>query len=94
MIFFKLLPIKTDATHETFPYLKMKPTHLKTNPPLKSEAPFKEMIPRKNPEKSETVINTWVSGIKQHWKKMAEITQEHDFLTWGIQTFVRKVKHC
>ena len=23
---------------------------------------------------------------------MAEITQEHDFLTWGIQTFVRKVK--
>ena len=23
---------------------------------------------------------------------MAEIPQEHDFLTWGIQTFVRKVK--
>ena len=23
---------------------------------------------------------------------MAEIPQEHDFLIWGIQTFVRKVK--
>ena len=23
---------------------------------------------------------------------MAEIPQEHDFLTWGIQPFVRKVK--
>ena len=23
---------------------------------------------------------------------MAEIPQEHDFLTWDIQTFVRKVK--
>ena len=23
---------------------------------------------------------------------MAEILQEHDFLTWDIQTFVRKVK--
>ena len=25
---------------------------------------------------------------------MAEIPQEHGFLTWGIQTFVRKVKQC
>ena len=50
------------------------------------------MIPRKNPEKSETVINTCVSTIKKHWKKMAEIPQERDFLTWGIQPFVRKVK--
>ena len=23
---------------------------------------------------------------------MAKIPQKHDFLTWGIQTFVRKVK--
>ena len=50
------------------------------------------MIPRKNHEKLETVINTCISIIKQHWKKMAEIPQEHDFLTWSIQTFVRRVK--
>ena len=25
---------------------------------------------------------------------MAEISQEHDFLTCGIQIFVRKVKQC
>ena len=51
------------------------------------------MIPRKNnPKKSETVINTCVSLIKQHWKKMAEIPQKHDFLTWSIQNFIRKVK--
>ena len=61
-------------------------------PPLKSEAPFQEMIPRKNHEKLETVINICISIIKQHWKKMAEIPQEHDFLTWSIQTFVRRVK--
>ena len=42
-----------------------------TNPPLKSEAPFQEMIPRKKPQ--QTVINTCVSIMKQHWKKMAEI---------------------
>ena len=29
-------------------YLKMKPLHLKNNPPLKREAPFHEMIPRKS----------------------------------------------
>ena len=40
----------------------------------------------------ETVINTYVSLIKQHWKKMAEIPQECDFLTWSIQNFVRKEK--
>ena len=25
---------------------------------------------------------------------MAEITQEHDFLTWSIQNFVTEVKQC
>ena len=35
-------------------------------------------------------INTRVSN--KAGKKMAEIPQKHDFLTWGIQTFVRKVK--
>ena len=75
-------------------HLKMKPPpHVKNNPsPLKSEAPSQEMIPRKDSEKQETVINTCLSIIKQHWRKKAEIPQEHDFLTWGIQTFVRKVK--
>ena len=51
------------------------------------------MIPRKKIQKKwETIINTCVSFIKQHWKKMAEIPQKHDFLTWSIQNFVRKVK--
>ena len=50
------------------------------------------MIPRKKTKKLETAINTCVSIIKQHWKKMAEIPQECDFLTWTIQNFVRKVK--
>ena len=64
-----------------------------TNPQLKNEAPFQEVIPRtKKSEKSETAINTCVSLIKQHWKKLVEIPQKHDFLTWSIQIFLRKVK--
>ena len=47
-------------------------------------------IPKKTPEKSETVINTCLSIIKQHWKKVEEIPQKHDFLTWSIQDFVKK----
>ena len=60
------------------------PPNWKTTPPppLKSEAPFQEMTPRKKTEKSKTVINICVSIIKQHWKKMAEIPQEHDFLKY------------
>ena len=61
------------------PNLKMKPPQLKNNPPLKSEASFQEIIPRKNPETSETVINTCVSIIKQDWKKMVEIPQKCNF---------------
>ena len=60
--------------------------------PLKSKVPFQEMIPRKKPKKSEIVINTCISLIKQHRKKMAEIPQKRDYLTWSIQIFVRKVK--
>ena len=56
---------------------------------MKSEVPFHKMIPRKNPGKLETGINTCVSLMEQHGKK---IPQEHDFLTWSIQNFVRKVK--
>ena len=60
---------------------------------MKSKAPFQEIILRKRKQKKmETVINTYVSLIKQHWKKMAEIPQECDFLTWSIQNFVRKEK--
>ena len=72
--------------------MKPLPTEKQAPPPLKSEAPFLEMIPRKKKKNSETVINTCVSIIKQHWKKMAEISQELDFLTWIIKNFVRKVK--
>ena len=51
------------------PHLKMKPPPLKSKPPL----------PEKK-QKMETIINTCVSLIKQHWKKMAKIPQKHDFL--------------
>ena len=37
-------------------------------------------------------MNTCISIIKQHWKKIAEIQQEHDFLIWSIQNFVRALK--
>ena len=50
------------------------------------------MIPRKKTPKNLKLINTCVSLIKQHWQKMIEIPQKHDFLTWSIQNFVRKVK--
>ena len=51
--FFETLPIKTDAPHGAPSPLKNEALHLKNNPPpphppLKSEAPFQEMIPRKN----------------------------------------------
>ena len=59
---------------------------------MKSKASFQEIIPRKKKPKSETVINTCVSLIKQHWKKMTKIPQKRDFLTWSIQNFIRKVK--
>ena len=72
----------------------MKPA-LNWNPnpsPLKSKVAFQETIPRRKTQKSETVINTCVSLIKQHWKKVAEIPQKRNFLTWSIQNFVRRKK--
>ena len=55
--------------------------------------PSRILFLEQNPEKSETVINNnCVLLLKQHWKKMAEILQKRDFLTWSIQNFVRKVK--
>ena len=50
------------------------------------------MIPRKKPKRLETIINTCVSLIKQHWRKMLEVPQKRDFLTWSIQNFVGNVK--
>ena len=51
------------------------PSYLKVSP-----------LPRycSSKKKIETVIITCVSLIKQHWKKMAEIQQKCDFLTWSI----------
>ena len=45
-------------------------------PHAEVKPPFEEMIPGKK-----TVTNTCISLIKQHWKKVAEIPQKHDFLT-------------
>ena len=50
------------------------------------------MIPGKKTKKSETIVNTCVLLIKEHWKKMSEIPQKLDFITWSIQKFIRKVK--
>ena len=52
----------------------------------------RKLFLEKNPEKLETVINTCVSLIKQHWKKMAEIPHKRDFHTWSIQNFIIKVR--
>ena len=58
---------------------------VKTNGPLSSPPEKKN----EKLQKLETVINTCVSLIKQHWKQIAEIPQKRDFLT---SNFVRKVK--
>ena len=52
-------------------------------PSLKSKALFQEMIPRKKQKKSETAINSYVSLMKKHWKKMAEIPEKHDIFSPG-----------
>ena len=36
--------------------------------------------------------NENLNHLLQHWKKMTQIPQKHDFLTCNIQNFVRKVK--
>ena len=51
------------------------------------------MILEKNLEKSEkSLILVTVSLIKEHWKKVTDITQKRDFRTWSIHSFVEKVK--
>ena len=93
-IVFETHPIKTDAPppQRGIPHLKIKLRNWKTTLHCKAKPPSRKWFLEKNPEKSEAVINTCVSVIKQHWKKMAQIPQEHDFLTCSIQNFVRKVK--
>ena len=68
------------------------PTSEKQTPHWKVKPPSGKRFLEKIPQKSETVINTYVSIIKQHRKKMAGIPQESDFVTWSIQKFVRNVK--
>ena len=51
------------------------------------------MILEKNLEKSEkSLILVTVSLIKEHWKKVTDITQKRDFRAWSIHSFVEKVK--
>ena len=97
--FFENTPIKIDAPHgvllslenEALPCEKETP---QPSPlPLKSEAPFQIWFLEKILKKSKIVINTCLSVIKQHWRKMAEIPKESDFITWSIQNFVWKMKH-
>ena len=46
---------------------------------------FQEMIPRKKSKKLGTVINSFVSLIKQYWKNMAEIPQKCDFSLGAVK---------
>ena len=52
----------------------------------------KWVLEKKTLQKSQTDINTCVSLIKEHWKKMTEIPQKHDFLTSSIKNFSGKVE--
>ena len=67
--------------------------HLKMNPP----PPPSEKKTLSKPSSSklflEKIAENWkMFLIKQHWKRVKEIPQEHDFLTCSIQNLVRKVK--
>ena len=90
--FFENPLIKIDAPHSP-PHLTIKPPIWETTSPhWKVKPPSRKWFLEKIQKKSETVINTCTWIIKQHWKKIAEIPQESDFITWSIKNFVRKVK--
>ena len=92
-IFFETSPIKTNALHGAPPHLKIKAPNLRNNLPYwKVKSTSRIWFLEKYFEKSETVIDTCVSIIKQYWKKTAEIPQECDFITWSNRNFVQKVK--
>ena len=65
-----------------------------TSPHWKVKRPSRKLFLEQNPDNQKIgkLINTCVSLIKQHWKKMTEIPQKYDFLNWSIQNFARKVK--
>ena len=90
-IFLKILRKKTYFWHiiQGFPGEGI--FWMKTLPPLKHKAPSRKWFLERN-QKNLKLSNTCVSLIKQHWKMMIEIPQKHDFLTWSIRNFVRKVK--
>ena len=89
--FKKQKPIKNDALpHEALPLLKNKISLTdKQTPSIVKWGPHSRKWFLKKPWKIRNCHNTCVSIIKQHWKKMAEIQQKHDFLTWNIQNFAR-----
>ena len=78
LIFFKTLPISK----------LMRPMG---HPPIKNEATFQKMIPRKKNSKNLKLSLILVFHSKTTLEK-EEIPQKHDFLTWSIQNFLRKVK--
>ena len=74
--------MKYDAPHQSWCPLWHSPT-------LKIKHSSRKRFLEK---KSETVINTCLSLIKHHWKKMVEIPQKLDFFIGNIHNFKRKVK--
>ena len=74
--------IKADAHHSPpSPFLKMK----SPLPKWKVKAHFQEMILTKKNPKSETVINTCASIIKQHWKKMKNLIFSFEALKFSYE---------
>ena len=96
IFFWRPLPSKPMPFPWSTPSLKNEASsQLKnTSPHWKVKSPSRKLFLEQNPEnwKIGKLINTCVSLIKQHWKKMTEIPQKYDFLNWSIQNFVRKVK--
>ena len=75
LIFFKSPPIKTNSPTRGTPPLKNEAPHLNLPPSphthtLKREASFQKIIPKKNPEKSETVITLKKDSRNPKSKKM------------------------
>ena len=74
------------------PPSKLKPPNCKTTPPHWKVKPLSRQWFLEKTLKNRKLINTCVWLIKQHWKKMAKFHKKHNFLTWSIHNYVRKVK--
>ena len=74
------------------PHQNWCPSHGAPTPHWKVKPLSRKRYLEKRPKKLETVIDTCVSFIKRHWKKLANISQKRDFLTLRIQNVIRKVK--